>query len=729
MVKLRPRARIIRTIGDQLISGPEAAVIELVKNSYDADSSTVTIKIDPNSRNKNDGRIVVDDNGHGMSSNDILEKWLEPATTNKVEQKISPNGRRMLGAKGVGRFATSKLGQHLQLSSKFSVENGKLEKTRIEIDWDIFNKSRYLDEIEISISSELEVTTDPPGTSIHISCLNFPWGERELKLLIRELRRLISPLEQNDSGFHVRLDLSGFTEDSAGFDGQSLVAGKMHKLDGEELDPTLITPLISMRHAQHYRVEGSFEQDGNFSGIFLNNRSTGEKTIINIPASVMQPGENNCGHVKIQLSIIDREPSAIDDLIERLNLKGINKLDARRILDENMGIGIYRNGFRIRPYGDPETDWLELERRRVQDPSLRIGHNQVWGLVEIDSEEVSHLVERSSREGLEHNGSFLRLKRLVTDLLKIVEQDRFSFRENAGISRKKESTTDTVRDRASFHAVEREVKKLPQHLRVRIETALQKDKTKLRMAIEDLESYQQLLASQSALGLVVAQVLHDGRRFLSDINTRAKSISDGAPRAFEDSSFGKLYRETLAIKAGSIYESAVGLGKLFKALDPISGKKRGRPSALNVKQIIIRCLDLFSDPIQGADIDVIRDFGDDDVFSSGYEPDLMAAILNILDNAVYWLNRSPEKRIIRITINHSKKYVRVKISNNGPPIEDRFKPRIFNAGITLKDDGSGIGLAIAREALRASKGDLFLDDESDDVTFMIEMQKAKEQHK
>lgn len=726
MVKLRPRARIIRTIGDQLISGPDAAIIELVKNSYDADSSTVKIRIIPRNEGDNEGAILIEDDGHGMSSNDILEKWLEPATTNKIETKTSPKGRRMLGAKGVGRFATSKLGQHLELSSKFTIDDGKLEKTTIVLDWDVFNRSRYLDEIEISMSCTTEESTHPPGTSIHISGLSYSWGERELRSLIKELRRLISPIFYKNNAFQIHLDLSAFTEEKSGFDGQSLVAGKLHQLDGEGVDPTLITPLISMRHAQHYSVSGDFEENGEFSGFFSNNRKSGERTQIKIPASVMQAGESNCGRVKIELSIIDRESSAIDDLIERLNLRGINKFEARRILDENMGIGIYRNGFRIRPYGDPETDWLELERRRVQDPSLRIGHNQVWGMVEIENEEKSRLVERSSREGLEHNGSFLRLKRLATDLLRVVEQDRFAYRESAGISRKKESTTDTVRDRASFPAVEREIKKLPKHFRDRIESALQKDRTKLRTAIEDLESYQQLLASQSALGLVVAQVLHDGRRFLSIINTRAKSLADGAPRAFEDSAFGKLYRENLTSRADSIYESALGLGKLFKALDPISGKKRGRPSDLDVKKIIDRCLDLFADPIQGAEIEVIKDFGEESFISRGYEPDLMAATLNILDNAIYWLARAPAQRIIEIRITGSKKYVRISISNNGPPIEDRFRQRIFNAGTTLKNDGSGIGLAIAREALRASKGDIILAEESELVTFIIEMHRAKD---
>ena len=119
MAKLRPRARIVRTIGDQLISGPEAALIELVKNAYDADSPSVGIKISsPGSlqEGRMPGEIVVADTGHGMSATDIITKWFEPATTDKVERGTSPTGRPLLGAKGVGRFATARLGSVLQLS-------------------------------------------------------------------------------------------------------------------------------------------------------------------------------------------------------------------------------------------------------------------------------------------------------------------------------------------------------------------------------------------------------------------------------------------------------------------------------------------------------------------------------------------------------------------------------------------------------------------------------------
>ena len=115
-LRFRPRARIIRTIGDQLISGPEAAVIELVKNSYDADATSVTLKFFP-PLEAGRGRITVQDNGHGMTLSDIQDKWMEPATTSKVGTRRSPSLHRvMMGYKGIGRFAAAKLGGRMALT-------------------------------------------------------------------------------------------------------------------------------------------------------------------------------------------------------------------------------------------------------------------------------------------------------------------------------------------------------------------------------------------------------------------------------------------------------------------------------------------------------------------------------------------------------------------------------------------------------------------------------------
>ena len=112
----------------------------------------------------------------------------------------------------------------------------------------------------------------------------------------------------------------------------------------------------------------------------------------------------------------------------------VSKLQARRLLDRVNGIGVYRNGFRIRPLGDPEFDWLKLGERRVQNPSMRIGSNQVVGYVHIQSEEDSGLEEKSARDGLKNNEAYEALKRITIDIIKELEAKRFNFRRQMDIS-------------------------------------------------------------------------------------------------------------------------------------------------------------------------------------------------------------------------------------------------------------------------------------------------------
>ena len=216
-LRFRPRARIIRTIGDQLISGPEAAIIELVKNAYDADASIVTIKFFP-PLEVGKGRIVVSDDGHGMTLQDIQEKWMEPATAAKVGTRVSPAKQRtMMGSKGIGRFAAAKLGSKMALNSISNRSMTRAEVLIPELDWSIFNDETYLADVAIDYltqSSEL-----PTGTTIEITELAEEWPAAKVSSLHVELRRLVSPFEQGTgpNGFKIFLDLSECTLENAGF--------------------------------------------------------------------------------------------------------------------------------------------------------------------------------------------------------------------------------------------------------------------------------------------------------------------------------------------------------------------------------------------------------------------------------------------------------------------------------------------------------------------------------
>ena len=157
--KIRPAGRHILTIGRDLIQDSYAAVVELVKNAYDADSPDIHIEFRAKS-DLNTTSIVITDRGHGMSRDTVVNKWMVPSTKDKQERRKSPSGRIMQGRKGVGRYAASILGTDFLLET---VDNHG-DKTTAFIEWDAFENAEFLEDVEILI--ETIPTSEPSGTRL-----------------------------------------------------------------------------------------------------------------------------------------------------------------------------------------------------------------------------------------------------------------------------------------------------------------------------------------------------------------------------------------------------------------------------------------------------------------------------------------------------------------------------------------------------------------------------------
>lgn len=725
MAKLRPRARIIRTIGDQLISGPEAAIIELVKNSYDAEATYCEVKF---IYSASEGfSITVMDDGHGMTYDEIVDNWLEPATDVKAKRSWSRNNkRRLLGAKGIGRFSVSRLGGISLLTSVAShPKSKKLQASSILVDWSLFTAEKYLEDIELDIVKETVGKDHKLGVEIEISQLRDQWTKKQAERLILELRRLSRP----DDNFSIYLDLGSFIVENSGFEGAELFIEQNNSLESGA--PTtadknnLIQPFV-VGEVADYRLEGTFSESGSFKGSFQVQRGDNIVQELELDALALGEDEQACGPVHVRLNVYDRELEAVANLFERmeLNFSKIGIRTARKILTDMSGISISRNGFRIRPYGDPEHDWLELQAKRVQDPSKKLGSDQVSGYIEIADESSSGIIERSSREGLEVNAQYRRLKALVSNLLPHAEERRYAFREKAGIGRKPASNTDNAREASKLKQVNKALNKIPEEFRNKLVTAIDKDAASINEMLDEVDAYQTVLQSRAALGLVVAEVIHEGRRRLDPMLTSVKRLKHDEKHAFEDSEIGRLYRGDFPEEIDTLMKGGAALSLLFKRLNPISGRRRGRPSSFKLLGVVEDTLAIMNHPLKTNSIAVECDVSKE-IKCYGYREDLQAGFLNIVENAIYWLSSvENDSRYINISTKEEKNKIIISIANNGPELDEAYQPRLFDAGFSLKSDGTGLGLAIAREACRASKGDLFFDPTASDVTFFVEFPKG-----
>ncbi|MCA4023337.1 ATP-binding protein [Vibrio vulnificus] len=583
-----------------------------------------------------------------------------------------------------------------------------------------------------------------------------PWGQDRIKYLIQELRRLAKLQDNHRDKFEIKINLDEYkiTKEKIeyqqklksaknrkdlpkidfppyNFDGPALLNENNKNLDSlkaEEVDLPhsgyIALKPYSLGDHCHYRVSGKFDKQGAFNGSLWIVRGDNVEQNIKLDAPLLKESEHSCGELEVTLRVFDLEQRSVEDLIESMGLKYKNFTlrSAREFISESTGVGIYRNEFRIRPYGHHAHDWLKLEKRRVQDPSRKIGHNQIAGEIYVQSEWTSMLVERSSREGLEENGAFSRLKSLITNLLMHVEAERFRFREKAGIARKPKKDFEKALQIASLEKVTKaieSIQSLSPEDKNTIQLEVNKTSKEMEKVLSGMKEYMTLLESRATLGNVVAELLHEGRSYVSLISGTRDFFKEYEPHIGEKTIMGEIARNEMPSEIQNLEIGSAGIAKLFKDLDPISGRKRGKPSLFNIFDVVSRVERVTKTDRADSEVFIKYDI-DKNLTAFGYEGDLQGALMNLVLNATYWLSTVElEERYISIVVSTQLNQLVLDVINNGPLIDERHYEHLFEPGFTLKSKGHGLGLAIAKEALINSGGTLTFDETKELTTFRI----------
>lgn len=682
--KVRPAGRHLLTVGRDLIQDKYAALVELVKNAYDADSPTVDIifSIIPD---KNIYNIVVADEGHGMSRDTVINKWLVPSTDDKLKRQRSPRGRTMQGRKGIGRYASSLLGNDLLLETVSS--DG--QRTTLYIQWDHFENAQFLDEVDILVESAPSLL--PAGTKLTISGPSFAaseWSYTHFNKLRFELKKLtppetLNPLGSSDS-FTIRLSIDGFFSNHT---------------TSEVITPFPILELFD------YKIEGTISENG--KGL-LTYSTQKAKNAVREEIAIDLGKPTACGTLVFDIRVYDRDQESINSLIAR-GLRDedgnyLGKLETKRLLNESNGIGVYRNGFRLRPLGDADFDWLELNKLRVQNPSLKIGSDQTIGYVQIESEERSGLIEKSARDGLRDNAAYEQLRSIAKTVLSKLEERRFSYRKKAGLSR-------------PVLKVERELARLFGYgeLRKGIEEKLQKggvddktakdildvltteETTKERIAA-DLRQTVAIYQGQATLGKIINVILHEGRRPLSYFKNQIP-ILNYWHQAYVNFGGNDKLSTCLGIIEG-VGKNAEAFVRLFGRLDPLASGKRTSKIKIPLIKTIESSAAVFQTEIETNKIAFSIE-GNREFNLLCWEQDIYSIFTNLFDNSIFWMNQKKdgEKRI-SITIATSEENIDyIDYRDTGPGIESNLieSQLIFEPEFSTKPTGTGLGLAIAGE--------------------------------
>lgn len=694
--KIRPAGRHILTIGRDLIQDPYAAVVELVKNAYDADATRVDIQFSKYevSREILNGekiihygiKICISDDGHGMIRSVVTDKWMVPSTDDKKIRKVSPKGRIMQGRKGIGRYASAILGNDLFLET---VADGT--KTSLLVNWNDFEKAEYLSDVDILI--ETINTIENSGTKLLMTgdeSFLYEWNESQFKQLQKELKKLMTPIEDtkisSDTLFKIYINIKGF--------------GNYDK-ENEEIEPYPLFDLFD------YRIYGKINQNGYGKLIYEM-----QKVRNSIPEEInfYYGMSTECGNVEFDIRVFDREKEAIEDLIRR-GLKDesgnyVGKLEARRLLNENNGIGVYRNGFRIRPLGDPDFDWLELNKKRVQNPSLKIGSDQVIGFVKIESEEYSGLIEKSARDGLKENVNYFSLIDLTQKIIGELENRRFIYRNKAGLSRKTLKIEAEFENLFSFDSLRKNIQKTLEKGKVNgdissnIMQAINDTEKEKNKIAESLRETVAIYQGQATLGKIINVVLHEGRKPLEFFKDQVQ-LFNIAYKDYENGNTEKLPK--LYNKISAFSDNSDILLQLFKKIGPLAQGKRGTQKELLLVESLKSNFSVFDSQLKDVNWNIETSSGND-IKIKCWSQDLYSIFTNLIENSLFWMNeKKTQKKQISVYVDIEDNEINfIDYKDTGPGIENNLLDSgvIFEPDFSTKPEGTGLGLSIAGESAR-----------------------------
>ena len=716
--KIRPAGRHLLTIGRDLIQDNNAALIELIKNAFDADSSSINITFSMKP-DQTFYKILIEDKGHGMSRDTIINKWMVPSTADKLTRKTSPNGRILQGRKGIGRYAAAILGNDLLLESVD--QTGK--KTTAYIEWKQFETAKFLEDVEILI--ETFDSNESPGTTLTITGNEdglAEWNETKLKDLKFQIKKLMSPLNK---------ELQANSSNTS--DKFEIIIKEDHFVQyPEQLIEEIIEPfpLVNMFD---YRIFGKLNSNGNGTFYFQTQKSTTHNFDEEILFSIGK--ETGCGSLEFDISVFDREVESLDQLIAR-GIKHnpetfFSRQETRKLLDDYNGIGVFRNGFRIRPLGDADFDWLKLNKQRIQNPSQKIGSNQVIGHINIQSEENSNLIEKSARDGLKENKAFENLKNISSEIISLLELRRFDIRRKLGISRPAVKIEQELELLYSFKEFGDELVKnlkskgLDDESTQMVSNLLLHKSKEITQAAENLQKMIAMYQGQATVGNIINLVLHESRMPLAAIKSNIKSFKKRHAKFIETQDENKL--QEISPIADEISKNTEDFSRLFEKLDPLAYKKRDSVQTFNIYKELISVISMFANEMSEKSI-VYKIEGSQIVEFEGWAQDFRAIFINLIQNSIYWIHEknSPKKEISIFIGEENNSLSFIDYKDTGPGIDKSIKDNnlIFEPQFTTKKEGMGLGLAIAGEA--AQRNGLHLSIFAQDVGVYFRLDVANE---
>ncbi len=684
-VSFQVHPRVLSALGRDLVTSDIVAVMELVKNSYDAMATRVKVRIQAESTLSDSAYIEIIDDGQGMDYNTIRDVWFLIATpfrNDHPSSKMGSRSRMVTGDKGLGRLSAARLGRDLQITTK--TQGGPV--LRFALNWEEIIDSRDLTETNFSISElPQEASLGEHGTCIRISKLNNEWNPALVNNLKEDLSRFISPFA-NVENFSLHLstmDDQGETNPKEILS-PAFMSEPKYKITGTVDDTGKIHSCYEYRPIGQ-DVERSVNINNSWKELYKN-LSREDKEILN-------DSKSGCGPFKFDIRAWDLTRDDTRDIAEHFSEE---RRYIREAISSQKGISVYRDDILVLPKSESIRDWLKLDIRRISKVGSRLSTSQVVGYVQITKSENPGIVDTSDREGLITNPATIAFQRLITEgIMHSFEQERHK-------DRFKRDDSDAMIDLfsnlnvASLIADIKEVKDRDGTVAEVIQV-VNRFGTKLehsRAAIERRFGYYNRLA---VIGTIAQLVIHEIRNRTTVIGRGLRMARELAERIQNVKSIKSLKMATESVKS---------LESLADRFAPLANRKyrSGRRTSV-LEESILRCVDMLKPEIQSQSIKVV--YPVNGCTSVRVDPgELDTIILNLLSNSLYWLRDWKDDRCVHFRLKQRKNSGRiiVVVDDSGPGINPDDIDRVFWPGVTRKPEGIGMGLTVAAELVEGHGG-------------------------
>lgn len=656
-------------------------------------------------------RIIVSDEGTGMSKQDLLENYLVIGTASRkhaIDAALSKEAvgkAPFLGEKGIGRLSAMRLGDRL------TVETARTEDqlfSLLEIDWSAFSAPNAMLEA-IRVEPETGASKPEPdwsGTRLIIESLGANWTQSRVRHLAQfDFARLVDPFSKDKRRPRVAIFWNGERVAVGRMDhlllnhAHAIIKGKYRCRDGyPELDCRMEALDLGFEHP--YEMKTQVDRIRDLEG-----------SIIGISGKIPGYALHSLGDFEFEIYWYNRQ-----------RLGGIDSIGDRKFVREHQkkwsGILLFRDGFRVMPYGDDEDDWLKLDRRAMGSSGYLLNKAQFVGRVQISRLGNPHLVDQTNREGLRDGPE----KQALIGLLHLSIQTHLrTFLKD--VQRRHKQPTGPIDTKINVSMLEtrankalREIERLAPPHSIPVVTELRQTLLQItelydhaqdqisKMAVENRQMMQ-----MAGVGLMVEVVAHELARSTENVLAALAKLPKGEISEQADNMLLALRAEMIAIK------------KRIRVLDPMSVSGRQRREVFDLTNLVESILAGHEMQFERHGIKVQFDRPRHNIRIRAVKGMMVQILENLISNSLYWLDvRKQHGAYFHpfIMVSITTYPLRIVFEDNGSGITRENREKIFHPFFSLKEEAKrrGLGLYIARDCAEYNQGSLTLDERTNPIT-------------